>query len=100
MIKTYKCIPVVEKLYCDDCGVELDECQVLLTPPEKYKYMCPRCRKEIVTEKMYPATSYYQVGDVPNETTIKAIKEADEMVKNGCGGYDNLDDLWSDLCEK
>ena len=35
--------------------------------------------------------------EVPNETTIKAIKEADEMVKNGCGGYDNLDDLWSVL---
>lgn len=35
--------------------------------------------------------------EVPNETTIKAIKEADEMVKNGCVGYDNLDDLWSAL---
>lgn len=32
--------------------------------------------------------------EVPNETTIKAIEEADEMIKNGCGGYDNLDDLW------
>ena len=35
--------------------------------------------------------------EVPNETTVKAIEEADEMVKNGCGGYDNLDDLWSVL---
>jgi hypothetical protein len=92
MIKTYKCIPVVERLYCDDCEVELDECQVLFTYPERYKYMCPKCRKEIITEKMYPVTSYIQFEEV-NETTIKAIEEADEMVKNGCGGYDNLDDL-------
>lgn len=32
--------------------------------------------------------------EVPNETTVKAIEEADEMVKNGCGGYDNLDELF------
>lgn len=37
--------------------------------------------------------------EVPNKTTIKAIKEADEMVKNGCGGYDNLNNLLNDFVE-
>ena len=37
--------------------------------------------------------------EIPNETTIKAIKEADKMVKNGCGGYDNLNNLLNDFVE-
>ena len=35
--------------------------------------------------------------DIPNEVTAKAIKEGDEMVKNGRKGFDNLDDMWSSL---
>ncbi|MBS7401234.1 MAG: type II toxin-antitoxin system RelB/DinJ family antitoxin [Eubacteriales bacterium] len=35
--------------------------------------------------------------EIPNTTTIKAMQESDEMVKNGCDGYSNLDDMWSAL---
>ena len=37
--------------------------------------------------------------ETPNETTVKAIEEADEMVKNGCGGYDSLNNLLNDFVE-
>lgn len=37
-------------------------------------------------------------ADIPNEETIAAFKEIDEMKKNGTGQkFDNLADLWASL---
>ncbi len=35
--------------------------------------------------------------EVPNKTTIKAIKEGDAMVKRGVKGYSDTNAMWSSL---
>ncbi len=40
------------------------------------------------------------VNSVPNEETLKAFEEVDEMKRTGSGKkFDNLDDLWKSLEE-
>lgn len=42
----------------------------------------------------------FEGGDIPNDETLAAFKEGDEMIAKGIGKrFDNLDDLWADLEE-
>ena len=42
--------------------------------------------------------SLVELAEIPNEITVAAIKEGDEMLKNGTGErYTSVDELFADL---
>lgn len=59
MIKVYKCYPVLIKLYCDDCGTEMERQSAMWTSnPIQFEYKCPKCGKTTMSTENYPAIGY------------------------------------------
>ena len=59
MIKAYKCYPIVIKLYCDDCGTEMERQPFVYTSnPPQFEHKCPKCGKTIMSTESYPAIGY------------------------------------------
>lgn len=57
-VKTY-----VIKAYCEKCGEELIEPDMLLTYPPQYKYKCHVCGKETIYGTKYPCIVYKTDGE-------------------------------------
>ena len=59
MIKKRYLVPFEERLFCDNCGSEMQfSGKILMTQPEKYEYLCPKCNKVFVSEEKYPNIKY------------------------------------------
>lgn len=59
MIKAYKCFPIVVKLYCDDCEVEMKQQSIAYTSnPMKFEYKCPKCGNTTMSTESYPNIGY------------------------------------------
>ena len=56
-VKTY-----VIKAYCEKCGEELVEPDILFTYPPQYKYKCPACGNETIYGTKYPSV-FYKIDD-------------------------------------
>jgi DNA-directed RNA polymerase subunit RPC12/RpoP len=55
-------------LLCDECGGQMVfKGDGLLTYPPKFPHICMECGKEVITDKIYPATEYeyLTVGNEP-----------------------------------
>ena len=60
---------IVHKIYCDDCNIELQSGdRILTTYPPQYIYNCPQCHKEYTLRQSYPWMEI--VGDEVNEDGI------------------------------
>ena len=71
MIKVYKCYPVVIKLYCDDCEVEMER-QPFTYTSEQFKYKCPKCGKTTTSTKSYPMIGHSDpVEEIKNFNIIE-----------------------------
>ena len=58
----------VLNLLCDECGGQMVfKGDGLLTYPPKFTHICMECGKEVITDKVYPATEYeyLTVGNEP-----------------------------------
>ena len=55
---------LVDKLYCDECGTEMQPYGMVYTTfPPQYPYICPKCdNKTISTNGAYP-TYYLELSD-------------------------------------
>lgn len=52
-----------ERLYCDNCGEEMqlsDGCTLLSNPP-KYAYICPKCNNTEIISEIYPKIRYKEI---------------------------------------
>lgn len=66
MIKEKEVKCVMKRLYCDNCGTEMQHTgEVLLTCPEKYPHKCPKCGYQEIEWKRFPLIDYVEVEDQP-----------------------------------
>ena len=63
-------VPVLIKYLCDSCKTEL-RCtgSQLLSNPPKFVHMCPKCQKEYILSKAYPAITYIE----PTKTEFQQL---------------------------
>lgn len=65
MIKTFKRqikYKVVQRLYCDKCGTEMESTGIVYTSyPPSYPHVCPKCGEGKVTSEIYP-NSFEELG--------------------------------------
>ena len=55
MEKTFKVETFAKLLFCDKCGMQVEEISHnYLTNPMKFVYKCSKCGYEIVTQHSYP----------------------------------------------
>ena len=55
-------------LLCDKCGSQMVfKGNGLMTYPPKFPHICMECGKEVITDKIYPATEYeyLTIGNEP-----------------------------------
>ena len=67
-----------------------------------YKHLQNKAKKENRSVNNYIETLLYENSDYyePNEETIEAMNEVQEMIKNGTGkSYTNVDELVKDLID-
>ena len=71
MIKAYKCVPVVQELYCDDCEVKMERQSIAYTSnPMQCEYKCPKCGKTTITTESYPRIGYTNLEEIKNFTIV------------------------------
>ena len=80
MIKVYKCYPVVIKLYCDDCEVEMERQSVAYTSdPIQFEYKCPKCGKTTTSTESYPSIGYSDpIEEIKNFNIINKGENEDD----------------------
>ncbi|WP_300924548.1 hypothetical protein [uncultured Clostridium sp.] len=72
MIKAYKCVPVVQELYCDDCEVKMERQSVTYTSnPIQFEYKCPKCGKTIMSTETYPQIGYTDFEEIKNFAVVE-----------------------------
>ena len=68
-----------------------------------YLHLQKKAKKENRSINNYIETLLFENSDYyePNEETLAAMKETEEMIKNGTGkSYNNVDDLLKDLLDE
>lgn len=51
-----------DRLYCDECGEEMEFTGMCLTSyPPKYPHMCPKCEKRVIMTEIYPIIRYEEI---------------------------------------
>jgi hypothetical protein len=68
-----------------------------------YQHLQEKAKKENRSLNNYIETLLYENSDFyePNEETLEAMKEVQEMIKNGTGkAYTNVDELVKDLMDE
>lgn len=68
-----------------------------------YQHLQEKAKKENRSLNNYIETLLYENSDYhePNEETLEAMKEVQEMIKNGTGkAYTNVDELVKDLMDE
>ena len=64
MEKKTEVVPVLLELYCDQCNVMMEDTEeVILTNPMQYRYICPNCKKEVISDNNYPRIVYEKKTD-------------------------------------
>lgn len=46
------------RLFCDECGEEMELTQTFLTYPQQYKYVCRKCDSSQVKTERFPRIDY------------------------------------------
>jgi hypothetical protein len=68
-IKEYPVRPVLRKAYCPDCDQELErKREVLLTCPEQYQYVCPKCGYCYNDTQCYPYIKFLEEESCQEQT--------------------------------
>ena len=71
MIKSKEVKVYQDRLYCDECGEEMEFTGMALTSyPMQYPHVCPKCGKRHTTTELYPKIRY----EVIEETSTKIEK--------------------------
>lgn len=65
MVKKKKVRTYCERLYCDECGTEMEKKDdadplFLLSMDKQYKYGCPKCKAEQSSYTLYPRMIYHE----------------------------------------
>lgn len=77
MLKEKRVIPVEVRLYCDNCGREMEYGGVALTTyPMQYPHHCPSCGHTETQSKIYPAFGYKEDDSVTN------TREFDDVLRS------------------
>lgn len=59
MIKSEEVKVYQDRLYCDECGEEMEFTgMALTTSPMQYPHICPKCESRIVKHDIYPKIRY------------------------------------------
>ena len=67
MEKTFRVEPFATLLFCDECGMQMEEASHnYLTHPMQFVYKCSQCGYEIVTHKSYPI-QFSKIIEEPKE---------------------------------
>lgn len=57
--------PIMEKLFCDNCGEEMkqnnDVLIVLTTIPPQYSYVCSNCNNTTLSKEQYPKIVWEEI---------------------------------------
>ena len=68
MIKKFEVKPFIIKLYCNKCGEEMKDTNIVLSSyPPQYQYICPKCNSKINSINKYPEIIYDVIEEVKNE---------------------------------
>ena len=68
MEKTFKVETFAKLLFCDKCGMQLEEvAHNYLTHPMQFVYKCSKCGYEIVTQHIYPINFARIIEEVKEE---------------------------------
>ena len=59
MIKKRYLVPFEERLYCDDCGTEMQlSNKAIMADPPQYEHFCPKCGKSVIMDEVFPNIKY------------------------------------------
>lgn len=65
MIKTFRTKTFIERLYCDNCGTEMQSTGIALTTyPAQYPHKCPNCGEQVTMMELYPRSVFKEAEEV------------------------------------
>lgn len=64
MVKSNEVKVYIDRLYCNECGTEMEQGDIVLcTYPPQYPHICPKCGFRITTDIKYPNVRYENIDD-------------------------------------
>lgn len=60
MIRRSKVDVFIDRLFCDECKLEMTYQNMLFTEPVKFMYSCPSCEKSMVFDDKFPRQVFFE----------------------------------------
>lgn len=71
MIEKKEAKTYIVRLYCNNCGNEMESTGVVLTSyPEQYPYECPNCGSKITANERFPKIEYQEIEKDDEEDNV------------------------------